>query len=157
MSENILVPVDSITYDNTLLAVEKALEIASDSDSESSSQITFFNVWDEEDFTFVGPDGLDAKEVRRSKMEEEFEKIGEMCEKKDFQNYETVFKSGESAHKEIVEKAREMDADLIVMGSGKLRDKRTEGEIERFRYGDIAEHVIHESPCSVLIARPKKK
>jgi nucleotide-binding universal stress UspA family protein len=54
--------------------------------------------------------------------------------------------SGE-AFVEIVERAREWKADLIVLGS------KGTTSLEEIVVGSTAEHVMKESPCSVLIVR----
>lgn len=47
----------------------------------------------------------------------------------------------------IVETARELGADLLVLGT---RDRQS---LDRVRLGGVAESVIHRAPCSVLVVR----
>lgn len=47
----------------------------------------------------------------------------------------------------ILERAREVDADVIVVGS------RGEGAIDRLRHGSTSTRVIHDAPCSVLVVK----
>ena len=53
------------------------------------------------------------------------------------------------AFDEIVNRARDWRADLIVLG------KKGTTSLEQIFLGGTAEHVIKESPCSVLIVRPE--
>lgn len=47
----------------------------------------------------------------------------------------------------ILERAREVDADVIVVGS------RGEGAIDRLRHGSTSTRVIHDAPCTVLVVK----
>jgi len=49
-------------------------------------------------------------------------------------------------HERIVEEARNEPASLVVVGSRGLRGARA--------LGSVSERVVHEAPCSVLVARP---
>ena len=51
---------------------------------------------------------------------------------------------------EILEIAREVGADLIVVGSKGLRG------LERLVLGSVSEHLVREALCTVVIARPKE-
>jgi len=53
------------------------------------------------------------------------------------------------AFDEIVNRARDWRADLIVLGT------KGTSSLEQIFLGGTAEHVIKESPCSVLIVRPE--
>jgi nucleotide-binding universal stress UspA family protein len=55
------------------------------------------------------------------------------------------------AFDEIVNRARDWRADLIVLGI------KGATSLEQIFLGGTAEHVIRESPCSVLIARPEDR
>ncbi len=63
-------------------------------------------------------------------------------------SYDAVVWSGEPAAA-ILQAARELDADLIVMAT------RTRG-IDRLILGSVAAHVIRASPVPVLTIRPKR-
>lgn len=52
---------------------------------------------------------------------------------------------------EIVRYAREIEADLIVMGSHGLTG------IEYLMIGSVAERVVRKAPCSVLVVRDSKR
>jgi universal stress protein A len=55
------------------------------------------------------------------------------------------------AFDEIVNRARDWRADLIVLGT------KGTTSLEEIFLGGTAEHVIKESPCSVLIVRPEDR
>jgi nucleotide-binding universal stress UspA family protein len=61
-----------------------------------------------------------------------------------------LVKSGD-ARDAILETARELDADLIVMGTHGRRG------ITRFVVGSVTEDVVRRAPCPVLAVRPKSK
>ncbi len=48
----------------------------------------------------------------------------------------------------ILERAEEVGADMIVVGS------RGEGAIDRLRHGSTSTRVLHDAPCSVLVVKP---
>jgi len=50
---------------------------------------------------------------------------------------------------EILDLAREVGADLIIVGSKGLTG------VERFVLGSVSEHVVREAGCAVMVARPK--
>ena len=54
---------------------------------------------------------------------------------------------GKPAH-EILDLAREVGADLIVVGSKGLTG------VERLVLGSVSEHVVREAKCAVMVARP---
>ncbi len=60
---------------------------------------------------------------------------------------ETLIRSGSPAD-EIVHAARELEADLIVIGS------RGFGEVRSVLLGSVSERVLHIAHCPVLIVRP---
>jgi nucleotide-binding universal stress UspA family protein len=53
------------------------------------------------------------------------------------------------AAEEILDLAREVGADLIIVGSNGLTG------VERIVLGSVAEHVVREARCTVEVARPK--
>jgi nucleotide-binding universal stress UspA family protein len=56
-----------------------------------------------------------------------------------------VERVGEPA-RELVEAARELGADLLVVGDGK-------NALERFLLGSVSTHAVHHAPCDVLVVR----
>ncbi len=62
---------------------------------------------------------------------------------------DTMVRSGSPAD-EIVETARAIDANLIVLGS------RGWGEMRAVLLGSVSERVLHHAHCPVLIVRPTK-
>lgn len=157
MFNKILVPVDSITFDNTLLAVEESLEFANACSVEGAPELIFLHVWNIETSRISQSEEERLRKLREDEMEEEFEEIENMCQEKGLNNFRTVFKKGKAAHEEIVMTAKEEDVDMIIMGSGKLHNRSRKGRIEKFIYGSITEKVIHETPCSVMVVRPREK
>ncbi len=58
----------------------------------------------------------------------------------------SVIEEGD-AGRAIVEKAREIGADLVVVGSRGLSG------VTSFLMGSVSTHVVHAAPCSVLVVR----
>lgn len=56
-----------------------------------------------------------------------------------------------SAGKQIINEAKEWDADLIVIGAHGLTG------LESLLMGNVARHVVDHAPCSVEVVRPKDK
>ena len=52
---------------------------------------------------------------------------------------------------EIIERARQWRADLVILGSKGITS------LEEIVVGSIAENVLNEAPCSVLVVRPDDK
>lgn len=148
MLEKILVPVDTIENSYTYEAVKKSIDFVKGWKKEP--ELVFFHVeYIESDLTEKESERiLSAKE---EEMEEEFKIIREECEKAGLTNVTTKFVEGKD-YEEIVKMAEE-NFELIIMGSGKLHDRNVRGRIKKFLYGSVAEKVIHETPCSVLICR----
>lgn len=155
---SILVPIDSIEWDNTLNSVENAIMFAGGCQVEGESEIILMHVLHSPAET--SPDFREEKiELERERIRKEFDKIKEMAKKRGIENIRTIVKEGDPEkkkriHESIVNTADEQDADIIVMGSGKLHDRSAKGRIEKFVYGSVTENVIHETPCSVLVAQP---
>ena len=89
-------------------------------------------------------------ENMRSLLEEEgkkaLEKVKALAEAEGFHNVECLIKEGVPA-KEIISTAKEIEADLIVMGtSGK-------SGLDRFLIGSVTERVVRTSKIPVLIIR----
>ena len=151
MYEKIMVPIDSITFDNTLHAVEDAIEFETGC---GLPKVIFLHVWNTVKSGISGEVEQRMRDVRESQINQEFTEIKEMCKEAGLDDCETIFKEGGAAHDEIVKMATEKDVDLIVMGSGKLHDQSVSGKIRKFAYGSVTENVIHESPCSILVSTP---
>ncbi|MFP4005702.1 MAG: universal stress protein [Candidatus Hadarchaeia archaeon] len=155
MIEKILVPVDSITFDNTLLAVENAIEFAKRHGKGGGPELIFIHVWNVDSDRISASDEKRLRRLRKNEMEGEFKEIEKMCESEDVEEFKTKFYEGGEADKEIVSFAKENDVDLIVIGSGKIHDKTIQGKIKKFIYGSVTESVIHEAPCSIFVVRTK--
>ncbi|MAT16416.1 MAG: hypothetical protein CMJ46_14230 [Planctomyces sp.] len=62
-------------------------------------------------------------------------------------NVSTQLVEGESVSGTVLDKAKELDADLIIMGH------KGKSAIDRFLLGSVSNDVVHHAPCSVLIVR----
>lgn len=69
---------------------------------------------------------------------------------KDFNNYETVIASG-IPYEEIIKKADEEDASLIVLGT------HGRAGIDHLLFGSTAERVVRRARCAVMTVRPPGK
>ncbi len=154
----ILVPIDSIEWDNTLSGVENAIMVAGGCQVEGESELVLMHVLHSSAGSL--PDLREEKtELEKKRIQNEFDKVEKMAKERGIENVRTVVKEGDSEkekkiHEEIATTADELDVDLIAMGSGKLHDRSAKGRIQKFVYGSVTENVIHETPCSVLVARP---
>ena len=155
MDKKVLVPIDSITFDNTYRSVEESLEYASTCEIEGGAELIFLHVWNVRTSDISKSEDGRMQEMRKKEMETEFNEIKKMCKEKGVENFRTVFREGEKAHEEIVKTAQEENVDLIIMGSGKVRDSSVKGKIGKFVYGSVTENVIHEAPCSILVTKTK--
>jgi nucleotide-binding universal stress UspA family protein len=54
-----------------------------------------------------------------------------------------------SAHKQILQLASDLEADLIVVGS------HNKGALARMMLGSVSQAVVNKAQCAVLVARPK--
>lgn len=143
-------------FDNTLMAVEESLEPANAFSGEEP-ELIFQHVWDVDTSRMPSYEEEKRRKLKEDEMEKEFEEIESICQEKGLNNFRTVFKKGEAAHKEIVKTAEEEDVDVIVMGSGKLHDRSVKGRIRKYVYGSVTEKVIRETPCSIMVVRPEGK
>lgn len=75
----------------------------------------------------------------------------DFCEKhrKDFPDIRAYTETG-VPHEKIVEKAKEINASMIVMGTHGRQG------FEHFIFGSTAEGVVKNAPCPVLTIRPQK-
>lgn len=153
----ILVPVDSIEWDNTAAGVQNAIEFLGGCRIEQPELIlmhVLHSVREE-----VGGFEEDKLELEKRRVMNEFDQIKQVCEEKGVRNVRTIIKKGDPEKKkgidlEIAETAKEEEVDIIVMGSGKLHDRSAGGRINKFLYGSVTEDVLHEASCSVVVARP---
>lgn len=153
MLKKIVVPIDSIQWDNTLNAVRTAITISRGCQVDQESELIFLHaVHMKPRISMSERDRLSR--IDKKEIERDFEELGEMCEEEGLERFKTVLRNGEPST-EIVKFAQEEDADLIVMGSGKLHDRSAAGRISKFFYGSVTEEVVHRAPCSVLITRPE--
>lgn len=156
--KKILVPVDSIEWDNTLTGIENAIELSKGCNIEQSPELVLMHVL--HSVSGVPEDVREKKlGVERERVENEFDVIRDMAKNEGIENIQTIIKEGDpkkekGINKEIVETAEEENADFIVLGSGKLHDESAKGKIKKFFYGSVTEKVLHETPCSVLVAMP---
>lgn len=161
MIEKILVPIDSIEWDNTFTGVKNAIGFAKACQIEGEPELILIHVLHAPSDA-SGELKEEKLELERKRIENEFETVKQMCKKESVKNVRTLIVKGDPEKKkgvdeEIVETAEEEDADLIVMGSGKLQDRSFMGRIGKFVYGSVTEGVIHKAPCSILVARPQMK
>lgn len=127
-----------------------ALEAATDLARRFESSITLLHVYAvpgllmPDGFVAATPDALrellDAVERSLKELRARTEAPG--------RTVETIARQG-GAHHEIVEVARERGHDLIVIG--------THGRtgVARFLIGSVAERVVRDAPCPVLVVRPQ--
>ncbi len=150
--EKILIPIDSIEWDNTLTAVKNAIGLAQGCKVNGPPELIFMHVFNVHSRTSMS-ERERVMDLKKKKIEEEFEKIEEICKENNVENIRKELKEGNPVN-EIIETAKEEDASIIVMGSGKLHDESVGSKIHKFFYGSTTEEVIHGAPCSVLVARP---
>ncbi|KXA96892.1 hypothetical protein AKJ39_04015 [candidate division MSBL1 archaeon SCGC-AAA259J03] len=158
MIEKIIVPIDSIEWDNTFMGVETAIEFAKGCRVNGQPELIFIHVLTSSPTTQLA-EGENTVNLEKHRLKDEFYMIEEMCKKRGINKYKTLITEGDpkkekGIDEEIIETAEKENADLIVMGSGKLHDRSFRGRIGKFVYGSVTEKVIHEAPCSVLVARP---
>ncbi|MBS3815042.1 MAG: universal stress protein [Hadesarchaea archaeon] len=152
MLEKILVPIDSMKWDNTRNAVQVAMDFSQGCSIEGDIELIFLHVLQVKPRVPMSEKER-LTEKKKEKIKEDFKEIKEMCEERGLKKVRTIIEEGKPANT-IVEKAQDEKIDMIVMGSGKLHDRSAGGRIHKFFYGSVTEEVIHEAPCSVLVARP---
>lgn len=94
-------------------------------------------------------DKVEKKEKTWSQLDEDARRFLNECEEnfKDRLKGLHCFKSKGSLEKLIVEKAREVDADLIVLGREQKKDRRVLGMFKR----KIKQEIIEGIPCPILL------
>ncbi|MFP4005557.1 MAG: universal stress protein [Candidatus Hadarchaeia archaeon] len=156
--KKILVPIDSIEWDNTLRGIESSIDLASTHESSETPQIILMHVL--HSVTGISEEyRKEERKMEKDRITREFKTIKEWCKEKGIDNVKTIIKDRKPQEKlgidgHIIETARKEDVDLIVMGSGKLQDRSVKGKVEKYIYGSVTENVLHEAPCSIFIARP---
>ena len=136
---NILLPVDFSKTSSAAVNKLKAMSAFSD------ATITILHV-----VTYVPP-GYASVELPKNLGSPEYlvghakEHMREWCEQHGLQDCKKTVVSG-SAKRIILEKAKELDIDLIIIGEGR------ENMITR-AFGSVASAVIHDSHCDVLVVR----
>lgn len=155
MLKKILVPIDSIEWDNTLNGVETAMEFYEACGVDEGPELIFIHVFETNSRVPMAEKDR-IRELKERKIEDEFETTEEMCGERGIEKIRTMTDEGEP-DKEIVKTAQKEDVDMRVMGSGKLHDRTTKGKIQKFVYGSATESVIHEAPCSVLVSRSQSQ
>jgi len=150
--EKILVPIDSIEWDNTLTAVKNAIGLSQGCKVDGEPELIFLHVLNATSRTSMS-ERERVMDLKKKKIKDEFEKIEEICKENNVGNIRKELREGSPVN-EIIEAAKEEEASIIVMGSGKLHDESVGSKIHKFFYGSTTEKVIHGAPCSVLVARP---
>lgn len=147
VSRRILVPFDISQY--SLDASNEAIEIA----QSVGGSITFIHIVEPEPYYDIVYDLSQAeREVKdeiNTKVNEWFSQIAEKCSSKNVHyTMEILFDKG-STIETIVDYAKEMNADLVVIGHSSAHG------IGRWLKGDVAKGVIEHAhpPCSVLVVK----
>jgi nucleotide-binding universal stress UspA family protein len=147
VTDRILVPFDISKY--SLDAANQAIELA----EAFGASITFIHIVESEPYSDLVYDSQTAdrrveEEIRES-ANKWFSQVAEICTKKKVTNkMEILFERG-SVTETIAEYAKNMDADLIVIGHSSVH-----GFGRRLK-GDVAKGVIDHAhaPCSVLVVK----
>jgi nucleotide-binding universal stress UspA family protein len=147
VSRRILVPFDISQYSRD--ASNEAIEIA----QSVGGSITFIHIVEPEPYYDIVYDLSQAeREVKdeiNTKVNEWFSQIAEKCSSKNVHyTMEILFDKG-STIETIVDYAKEMNADLVVIGHSSAHG------IGRWLKGDVAKGVIEHAhpPCSVLVVK----
>jgi nucleotide-binding universal stress UspA family protein len=126
---------------NSTSAVTEALRIGKASDS----QVFVVSVIDSRALSSVSPEIQVAGSIDR--MQAEAERIvNEVKMSGEGQNVRTSILYGDPVN-EIIKFSQSMNADLIVVGT------RGKSGIERLFLGSVAEGVVREAPCPVLVVK----
>ena len=147
MVNRILVPFDISQY--SLDASNEAIELA----KLFGVSITFIHVVESEPYYDIVYESLPAeREVKdeiTAKVNQWFSQIEEKCNSKNIRYSMEMFFDRDSIIKTIVDYARDMDADLIVIGHS------TTHGFGRWLKGDVAKGVIEHvpPPFSVLVVK----
>ncbi|KAI8369503.1 uncharacterized protein BYT42DRAFT_584700 [Radiomyces spectabilis] len=98
---------------------------------------------------YINPTGF-VEELDSGKREESHRLLNEYAHKLHQMNIacKAVAMIGEPKF-ELVRKATESKADVLIMGSRKM------GAVKRTLLGSVSDHCVHNCPCTVVIARPR--
>ena len=126
---------------NSTAAVTEALRIG----RESGSEVYVVSVIDTRRLSSVSPEIQVAGSIERMQAEAELI-VGTVKKLGSGQAVETSVLYGDPVN-EIIRFSRETSADLIVVGT------RGKSGIERIFLGSVAEGVVREAPCPVLVVK----
>jgi nucleotide-binding universal stress UspA family protein len=126
---------------NSTSAVTEALRIGKTSDS----QVFVVSVIDSRALSSVSPEiqvagSIDWMQTEAERIVNDVKKLGEG------QNVQSAILYGDPVN-EIIKFSQSRDADLIVVGT------RGKTGIERLFLGSVAEGVVREAPCPVLVVK----
>jgi universal stress protein A len=143
--KKILAPTDFST------ASKKALEYALRFAREFGSEITFLHILESvvpltfEGITMPAP----PAETESSEVEKSLKAVVASVRGRGIASVRATFRRGIASH-EIVEVAKELDVDLIVMATHGYTGWK------HFAIGSTAERVVRAAPCPVLVVREKE-
>jgi len=132
-------------------ASKKALEYALHFAGEAHSEITLLHILESvvpltfEGITMPAP----APETESSEVEKSLKALVAPVRGRGIASVRTMFRRGIASH-EIVEAAKELDVDLIVMATHGYTGWK------HFAIGSTAERVVRAAPCPVLVVREKE-
>lgn len=155
--KKILVPIDSIDKKFTSKAVDIALQMGSKWGKNHDPMLFLLHVLK----TVEGlPQDLREKEreLEKQRIEREFGEIKDRAAKRGIKKVKTLIKERNPVDPKnidvhIVKVAEKENADMIIMGSGKVHAESVKGKLRKFIYGSTTEKVLHETPCSILLAK----
>jgi universal stress protein A len=132
-------------------ASKKALEYALRFAGESHSEITLLHILESVvPLTFEGISmPAPAPETESSEAEESLKALVASARRRGGSKVRATFRRGIASH-EIVEAAKELDVDLIVMATHGYTGWK------HFAIGSTAERVVRAAPCPVLVVREKE-
>ena len=137
MFHHILVPLDQSTY------AERALLYARDLSNTSQTKISLLAIVDGLDDELASPELQRAAEIRMQRAQLYLDKRADAERAAGTENVDSHLRSGEPAAA-IVDVAREIDADLIVMST------HGSGARGRHALGSVAQKVLVSPPCPIL-------
>lgn len=132
-------------------ASKKALKYAVRFAGESHSEITLLHILESVvPLTFEGISmPAPAPETESSEVEKTLKALVASVRGRGIANVKAIFRRGIASH-EIVEVAKELDVDLIVMATHGYTGWK------HFAIGSTAERVVRAAPCPVLVVREKE-
>jgi nucleotide-binding universal stress UspA family protein len=143
MIKKILVPFDLSDY--SLSAANEAIELA----SSTNGNATFIHIVEPEPYHEIMYDSPAADRAVEGEISEAaskwFSTIQDECEKRHIKSDMQVLFNRDSISKTIVSYAKDMGADIIVIGHS------NEHHFSRWLSENVAKGVIDHAPCSVLV------